>query len=277
MSKIVKVAAAQMDCVLGDIDKNTEKVIDWVGKAAQNGADTIVFPELCLTGYNQAMIGARWFDLAETKDGEHSMAIRKAAKENGINVVYSMPQKVSGTPGIIYISSLVAGKDGELLANYLKIHLWYLEKMYFTPSATCEFAEFYPEWGHATTFICYDSCFPEYSRSLALHGVQAIFAPTAWAKSDGRYWDIFVRARACENHIFFVGANRCGVEGDLALYGGSQIIDPYGDCIAQVKDGEDIIYADLDLDLIPKAHSTQAHLKDRRPEAYGEVVKHINW
>jgi predicted amidohydrolase len=108
-------------------------------------------------------------------------------------------------------------------------------------------------------------------------GAKIVFAPAAWNEDDGSYWDIFVRARALENHVFFIGVNRVGLEKDLRLYGSSQIVDPRGNILAAGGKEEEIIVATIDLSEVEKAHITQPHLKDRRPEAYNLVSSKSNF
>jgi predicted amidohydrolase len=129
--------------------------------------------------------------------------------------------------------------------------------------------------------ICYDLRFPEPMRVLALDGAQIILLPTAWPASAGFYPDFLARARAAENGVYLLAANRVGQERGHAFLGRSLIVGPDGEVVAEAStEGETMLIADLDL-----ARSDAKHrvfepgeyevdlLADRRPELYGRLIE----
>lgn len=277
MSKdIFKVAAAQMDCTLGDVPANLEKMEKMCKEAAANGAQVICFPELATTGYSPVLIGTKYYEISEPIPGPSTEFLGRVAKENNIYIVTGISEQ-SVVPGKLYNSQICITPTGEVVSRYRKIHVWGMEKLYWKSSTSCEYATFDLPWCKAGTMICYDTSFPETARVLALMGVNIIFDSAAWRIQEADIWDINTRARAVENHVYMVCSNRCGVEGDSTLNGESRIIGPRGNILASTGRDEDIIYADVDIDAGIKENAMYlSYMKDRRPEAYSLITDCTN-
>lgn len=259
-----------MDCYEADTKRNVDKMIRMVKEAAGHGAQVITFPELATTGYNPPVIGDRFYSISEPIPGPCTDRLAQAARENEVYIITGISEK-SSVPGILYNSNICISPQGEIVCLYRKIHVWYLEKLYFKPSVTCEYNTFELPWTRAALMICYDTAFPEMARTLALMGANILFDPAAWCIQDADTWDLNTRARAQENHVFMVCVNRCGQEGDLVLNGRSRIIGPRGTILAEADRDETIIYADIDLDAALAERIKLPYMKDRRPEAYGLI------
>lgn len=266
--KTFRVAAAQMDCVLGDVKKNIEKMKEMVMEAAKNGAQVICFPELATTGYSPTMIGEKYYTISEEIPGPTTEFLGNVARENNIYIVTGISEK-SSVPGVLYNSQVCIAPSGEVLKLYRKIHVWGLEKLYWKESIDCEAGYFNLPWCKAGMMICYDTSFPETARLLKLMGAEIIFDSAAWRIQEDDIWDLNTKARAVENHVFMVCANRCGVEGDSTLNGHSRIIGPRGNILAVAGRDEEIIYADINITLEYAEEEQFTYMQDRRPEAYG--------
>jgi predicted amidohydrolase len=118
--------------------------------------------------------------------------------------------------------------------------------------------------------------FPEASRVLALKGAEIIVNLAAAVEEALESWDYFARARAAENLSWFVMASVVGTQKDIHLFGGSRIVNPYGEVIARAHDNqEDLIVQEIDLDEVRRARA-MSHIFDTRiPTAYGAITEDI--
>ncbi len=275
--KKFKVAAANMDCTLGVVSENLKKMESMCKEAAANGASAICFPELATTGYSPVLIAEKFFEISETVPGPSTDFLCEVAKATGLYIITGISEK-SNVPGKLYNSQVTISPEGEIVGLYRKIHVWGLEKLYWKESTSCEFTTFEMPMCKAGTMICYDTCFPETARVLALKGVNIIFDSAAWRIQEADIWELNTRCRAVENHVFMVCSNRCGVEGDSTLNGESRIIGPRGNVLAAAGREEEIIYAEVDIDACIKDNAMQlSYMKDRRPEAYSLITECSNY
>ena len=187
----------------------------------------------------------------------------------------------------MYNAAVIINDEGTPLGTYRKVHPFADEKRWCR--AGCEFPVFDTNIGKIGIMICWDTAFPEVARCLALNGAELLVVSTNWEDpyeepwdpADGinkheNDWDLMTRARAFDNTLHLVAANRIGGDGGvLTFFGRSKIIDPRGNVIAALdKREEGVISADLDLSLTRMHRETYyCFLKDRRPDAYGEVTR----
>ena len=140
---------------------------------------------------------------------------------------------------------------------------------------------FETKFGKIGIQICFDIRFPEASRILALQGADVIFYPTNWPKGADISADVLAVARAVENKVYVVTANRVGEENGFSFIGKSKIISPSGVILAGASNGEEVMVADLDFEIsrnkrnitIPGKHETTV-FESRRPELYGPIFGH---
>ena len=123
--------------------------------------------------------------------------------------------------------------------------------------------------GRMGLMICYDLRFPELARTLALSGARILIVPAQWPKARAMHWQTLLRARAIENQVFIIGANRTGSDEDLSFPGLSAIIDPWGQVLAEAKDKDGIILAELDMNRVTQAREQIPVMTDRRNDIYG--------
>ena len=267
----MKLALVQFQSVLGDVDASLARALPMIDEAAAAGANMVVFPELFSTGYHLPTVGPRMTELAEPIDGPTVRALQQAARKNGVYLVapIALLHDLSGVP---FNSAVFIGPDGGVLGSFDKVHLWALERFYFR--AGHEFPVFETEFGKVGIMICYDMGFPEAARSLALKGAELIVCPSAWCVEDADVWEINAPARALENTVFLGAVNRWGHEGDdLYMHGASMVCGPRGNVIARLEDeAEGILYADIDFDEVRKNRVTSPYLRDRRADAYSDVL-----
>ncbi|MDD3183864.1 MAG: carbon-nitrogen hydrolase family protein [Anaerostipes sp.] len=229
--------------------------------------DLVVFPELCVTGYQ---CGDKFYELAEKpEDASESVAFMSClARKYGVHIIYGMAEQDMEKKEVIYNSQFFIDDEGELLGTYHKVHLFASEKAFFTPGD--EFKVFDTKIGRIGLFICYDAFFPEAARCLAVQGVDLLVNSTNWEKPYDYDMDMVMAARALENTVYLACCNRIGEDTTLGFFGHTRILNPLGQVISKVEgEVEDIIYASLDYE---KAKQMKVDyytmLTERRPEVY---------
>ncbi|EML0297099.1 TPA: N-carbamoylputrescine amidase [Vibrio parahaemolyticus] len=285
MSKVVKFAALQLT-KSWDLEENLAKAKKAIREAAQNGANVILPQELFAAPYFCKKQEAKYFELAEETANSHLIQEMSAlAKELGVVIPVSYFEKAGNT---FFNSLVMIDADGTVLDNYRKSHIpdgpGYSEKYYFSPGDT-GFKVWQTKFGKFGAGICWDQWFPELARSLALHGAEAIFYPTAIGSEpqdltlDSRdHWQRTMQGHSAANLVPVIASNRVGIEVDdgieTTFYGSSFITDHTGAKIAEApREGETIIYAEIDLAATAKARHAWGLFRDRRPDLYTSVGK----
>lgn len=285
MSKVVKFAALQLT-KSWDLEANLAKAKKAIREAAQNGANVILPQELFAAPYFCKRQEAKYFELAEeTENCRLIKEMSALAKELGVVIPVSYFEKSGNT---FFNSLVMIDADGTVLDNYRKSHIpdgpGYSEKYYFSPGDT-GFKVWQTKFGKFGAGICWDQWFPELARSLALHGAEAIFYPTAIGSEpqdptlDSRdHWQRTMQGHSAANLVPVIASNRVGTEVDdgieTTFYGSSFITDHTGAKIAEApREGETIIYAEIDLAATAKARHAWGLFRDRRPDLYTSVGK----
>ncbi|HHC6498928.1 TPA: N-carbamoylputrescine amidase [Vibrio parahaemolyticus] len=285
MSKVVKFAALQL-MKSWDLEENLAKAKKAIREAAQDGANVILPQELFAAPYFCKKQEAKYFELAEeTENCRLIKEMSALAKELGVVIPVSYFEKSGNT---FFNSLVMIDADGTVLDNYRKSHIpdgpGYSEKYYFSPGDT-GFKVWQTKFGKFGAGICWDQWFPELARSLALHGAEAIFYPTAIGSEpqdltlDSRdHWQRTMQGHSAANLVPVIASNRVGIEVDdgieTTFYGSSFITDHTGAKIAEApREGETIIYAEIDLAATAKARHAWGLFRDRRPDLYTSVGK----
>jgi len=285
MSKVVKFAALQLT-KSWDLEANLAKAKKAIREAAKNGANVILPQELFAAPYFCKKQEAKYFELAEeTENCRLIKEMSALAKELGVVIPVSYFEKSGNT---FFNSLVMIDADGTVLDNYRKSHIpdgpGYSEKYYFSPGDT-GFKVWQTKFGKFGAGICWDQWFPELARCLALHGAEAIFYPTAIGSEpqdptlDSRdHWQRTMQGHSAANLVPVIASNRVGTEVDdgieTTFYGSSFITDHTGAKIAEApREGETIIYAEIDLAATAKARHAWGLFRDRRPDLYTSVGK----
>ncbi|MFZ5642704.1 MAG: nitrilase family protein [Bacillota bacterium] len=270
-----RIALVQMQSELGRIEKNVEKVLQYISQAGASGTDIICFPEMCIQGYSRD--SSKITPLAVP--GDLTAAICEAARKEGLTALVGMAEKGEG--GKPCITQLVAFPDGSL-NKYRKTHLGKSERPHYTPGD--DLPVFNAGKACFGIEICWDLHFPEISTILSLKGAEIIFAPHASPVIVGDrrgIWMKYMAARAYDNSVFIAACNLVGNDGAGSDFcGGTLIIDPKGNPVAESFDcGEGMLITDLDPGLInmvrmkkSKSMRDSFFLESRRPELYGPLV-----
>jgi N-carbamoylputrescine amidase len=239
------------------------------------------FQELFYGPYFCQVQDAKYYDFTEhIPDGPTTKRFQSVAKELGVVLVLPMYEIVQ--PGLYFNTAAVIDADGRYLGKYRKQHIpqvkGFWEKFYFTPG-TDGYPVFDTAVGKVGVYICYDRHFPEGWRALGLNGAEIVFNPSATSRGLSEYiWRLEQPASAVAN-MYYVGAiNRVGIEseyGDDDFYGQSYFVDPEGKFVGNVGDPHkpELIVRDLDMDKIKMVRDRWAFYRDRRPDAYPELVR----
>jgi 5-aminopentanamidase len=276
MPTVVKVAAVQMNPELMQKEKNLENILLKTREAAANGAKLIIFPECALTGY--MFTGrAEAMPYAEAIPGPSTEKVAEVCKELGVYMIFGLLEKSNDK---LYNAAALIGPEG-LTGKYRKNHLPFLGVDRFTDKGDNQFEVFNTPAGNIGIVVCYDITFPETGRCLALKGADIIAVITNWPRQRIYIAKHVINARALENHIYVAAADRIGTERGGKFLGMSKIVDVSGRTLASASmTKEEILYADLDLELARKKHIVfvpgemeMDFINDRRPELYGEITR----
>lgn len=225
---LVKVAAIQTRAITGDKARNNREALDAITRAANDGAELVVLPELGNCGYmfdSRAEVA----ELAEPVGGETSSLWLEAAREYGIYICGGFAE-IDGAR--FYNSALLVGPEG-FIGRYRKVHLWDEEKLFFEPG-NLGLNVFALPFGRVAMMICYDGWHPEVARILKLKGADIILDPTCWVLvpdvvTPENPVSAYVHlATAHVNSLFLVCADQCGVERGCTFLGRSCIAGPSG-------------------------------------------------
>ena len=263
----MKIALAQIQ-ISGCMEENYQKALDCIRQAAADGARLISFPEVQFSPF---------FPQYEKRDASRFLiplshpyieGIKAACRENRI---YASPNFYV-EDGKAYDMSLLIDDNGVILGNQKMVHIaqcsCFYEQDYYTPSEE-GFHVFDTPIGKIGIVVCFDRHYPESIRSEALRGVDLILIPTANTKdepSDLFQWEI--RIQAFQNSVNVAMCNRTGVEGEMHFSGESIVADYNGNCAALAGDGEEILYAEVDLESAAGTRAAKPYTSLRRKEFY---------
>ena len=258
-----------------------DKHIALIAAAAKEGAQVVCLQELFYGPYFCAEQQARWYELTEcVPDGPTTKLMAELARQHEIVLV--VPVYEEDLTGVYYNTAAVIDADGRYLGKFRKMHIphcapGFWEKFYFRPG-NLGYPVFETRVGKVGVYICYDRHFPEGARCLGLNGAEIVFNPSATVAGLSEYlWKLEQPAHAVANGYFVGAINRPGFEEPWRIgefYGQSYFCDPRGQMLAVGKrDSDDIVIADLDLDLIREVRNTWQFFRDRRPETYGSIVE----
>lgn len=259
----MRVSAIQMNMEFEAPDKNFIRAEELIRAAAKEKPDTIVLPETWNTGFFPAKNAKELSDKNGRKTKE---LLSKLAAELNVNIVGG--SVVNEKEGGIYNTSYIFNRKGECIAEYDKTHLFsYMhEDDHFIKGNRV--VTFELDGVKCGIIICYDVRFLELVRTLTLKGIKIIFVVAQWPVPRVKHWEVLNTARAIENQIYNVCVNSCGIAGETVYAGHSALIDPWGEIIAKAGDKEEIITADLDLEVVDKIRNTINVYNDRRTELY---------
>ena len=263
-----------------------------VRDAAARGAKLVMLQELHTSLYFCQHESTDLFDLAEPIPGPSTEWLGRLAKELDIVLVGSLFERRA--PGLYHNTAVVMERDGTMVGKYRKMHIpddpGYYEKFYFTPG-DLGFTPIATSVGKLGLLVCWDQWYPEAARLMALAGADLLLYPTAIGNNpedpeDERErqreaWVTIQRAHAVANGLPVLVANRVGHEPDPTgqtpgqrFWGTSFVAGPQGEFLARAStDQPEVLVVDVDLARSENVRRWWPFLRDRRIEAYGDLVK----
>ncbi len=287
MSRIVKAGLIQCanavdtgETVEKIRDAMIEKHVPFIEEAAGKGVNILCFQELFNAPYFCPSQDPKWYALAESiPDGPTVKLMQEYAARYSMALVVPIYEKAM--TGVFYNSAAVIDADGNYLGRYRKKHIpqvaGFWEKFFFKPGNE-GYPVFESAFGTIGVYICYDRHFPEGARLLGLAGAEIVFNPSATVAGVSKHlWKLEQPAHAVANGYFMGNINRVGIEAPWNIgtfYGTSYFCDPRGQVLAEAsEDRDELLVAEMDLDLIQEVRNAWQFYRDRRPETYGDIAR----
>ncbi len=274
----------QMRCG-DDPRENLDRALGRIEAAAADGARIVCLQELFRSRYFCQREDPAQFALAEPVPGPTTEVLAKLAAARSVAVVASLFERRA--EGLYHNTAVVIDADGRIAGRYRKMHIpddpLYYEKFYFAPG-DLGFQSFPCRDANVGALVCWDQWFPEAARLTALAGAQILFYPTAigWQFDEGEEvdaaqhdaWETVQRAHAVANGVFVAVVNRVGEEGGIRFWGQSFVADPFGRVLARASaTEEETLLVACDLSRVEGVRRDWPFLRDRRIDAYGDLVK----
>lgn len=262
-SETLKACVIQWDVKAGDVPANLEIALLALGRAGRRGVQLAVLPELWSCGFDHENLPRHGEATPEILE-----ILSQTARSLGMAIAGSLPETIEGR---LYNTLIMVDADGSVAGTYRKIHLFAAggEAKTFTPGSGASICQ--TSLGPIGGIICYDLRFPELCRLLALQGARIIVVCAQWPSPRIGHWDILLQARAIENQVFVLGANRIGSHGRLIFPGRSKIVSPFGEILSQADDTASEAVAELSFKDMETFRGLFHCLEERRPEAYGPL------
>ncbi|MFC7250326.1 carbon-nitrogen family hydrolase [Halomicroarcula sp. GCM10025324] len=270
----MRLTLAQITVDPGSVQGNVERASDAIERAAADGADLVVLPELFNVGYFAFELYGR---RAEALDGETLTTIRDTAVEEGVAVLAGSiveDLESSAAAGIpvptddgLANTAVFFDRDGERRAVYRKHHLFgygSAESDLLEPGQRLPTVEY--EGFTVGISTCYDLRFPKLHRQLVEKGATLTLVPSAWPYPRVEHWKLFPRARAVENLLYVAAANGVGTFDQTELLGRSTIFDPWGTTLASSSDDPALVTADVDPGRVERVRDEFPALEDVRTD-----------
>ena len=280
----------------GNAEANLSVIEARVAEAAKRGARLVLLQELHNGAYFCQHESVDEFDLAEPIPGPSTERLGKLAKQHGVVLVSSLFERRAA--GLYHNTAVVFEKDGSTLGKYRKMHIpddpGFYEKFYFTPG-DIGFKPIDTSVGRLGVLVCWDQWYPEAARLMALAGAELLLYPTAigWDPSDEQdeknrqrdAWILSHRGHAVANGLPVLSCNRVGHEASplasekavgasgIQFWGNSHVLGPQGEFIAEASGDAEILSAEIDLARSEHVRRIWPFLRDRRIDAYGDLLK----
>ncbi len=260
-------------------EKMLEAHIPFIDQAGAAGVNVLCFQEVFTQPYFCPSQDAKWYAAAEKiPDGPTVKLMQEYAKKHGMVIV--VPIYEEEITGIYYNTAAVIDADGKYLGKYRKTHIpqvaGFYEKFFFKPGSS-DWPVFETAFCKLGVYICYDRHFPEGWRALALNGAEYIVNPSATVAGLSQYlWKLEQPASAVANGVYIGAINRPGTEDPWNIgrfYGSSYVVNPRGEFLVEAsEDKDELVTADMDMELVREVRNTWQFFRDRRPETYGRLT-----
>ena len=276
----------------GSRDANLDAIEAGLREAAAAGTELVLLQELHNGPYFCQRESVDVFDQAESIPGPGTARIGRLAEELQLVVVASLFERRAA--GLYHNTAVVFDRSVAIAGKYRKMHIpddpAFYEKFYFTPG-DLGFEPIDTSVGRLGVLVCWDQWYPEAARLMALAGAELLLYPTAigWdphddpAEQDRQRdaWITVQRGHAIANGLPLLSCNRTGHESDpsgvgagIRFWGSSFVAGPQGELLAQAgTDQRELLLAAVDLARSEQVRRIWPFLRDRRIDAYGDLLK----
>ncbi|GAA4866163.1 carbon-nitrogen hydrolase [Luteimonas vadosa] len=274
----------------GDADANLDVIEQRVAEAARQGAKLVLLQELHNGAYFCQHESVEEFDRAEPIPGPSTARLSSVAERHGVVLVGSLFERRAA--GLYHNTAVVFDADGRMAGKYRKMHIpddpGFQEKFYFTPG-DLGFEPIDTSVGRLGVLVCWDQWYPEAARLMALAGAEILLYPTAigWDPGDAQdekvrqrdAWVASHRGHAVANGVPVLSCNRVGHEqspldaAGIDFWGNSHVLGPQGEFIAEAGGEPTVLVCDVDLGRSEDVRRIWPFLRDRRIDAYGDLLK----
>jgi predicted amidohydrolase len=259
-------------------DVNLARALEALCRAAEAGAQLVVFGEMYLSGYRTDEWLSKWATVIDPPD-RHLQVLLDAARKHRVHVIMGMATFGAVMPGDIYNTALLVGPEG-LVGAYRKCHVAAfpysegisIERCFYSPGQ--DLPVFDTPLGRIGIHICYDIAFPEVPRVQALKGADLLINVAATAAGFEEMWEHASYMRAVENATWYIVGSVVGMQRGDRLFGGSRVVDPAGRLVAMGKLNEqDFVIADIDLSRTREVRSRSHYFSARNPALYRAIAE----
>jgi beta-ureidopropionase len=288
-SRVVRGGLIQMSNPINDPDAPVSRVAEamldkhlpLIDEAGKRGVQILCLQEVFNGPYFCPSQDSRWCDIAEPIPGPTVKTMQRYARKHGMVIIVPIYEREM--PGVYYNTAAVIDADGRLLGKYRKNHIphtsGFWEKYFFKPG-NLGYPTFQTRYARIGVYICYDRHFPEGARLLGLNGAEIVFNPSATVAGLSQYlWKLEQPAHAVANGYFMGCINRVGTEAPWNIgtfYGTSYFVDPRGNFLAVgSEDQDELVVADMNLEMIEEVRRTWQFFRDRRPDTYGAMTEQL--
>lgn len=287
---------AVIDQGSANAEANLSVIESRVSEAAKRGAKLVLLQELHNGAYFCQHESVDEFDLAETIPGPSTERLAAIAKRHDVVLVSSLFERRAA--GLYHNTAVIFDADGSIAGKYRKMHIpddpGFHEKFYFTPG-DLGFAPIDTSVGRLGVLVCWDQWYPEAARLMALAGAELLLYPTAigWDPNDEQpekdrqrnAWILSHRGHAVANGLPVLSCNRVGHEpspmasangtgsGGIEFWGNSHVLGPQGEFLAEAGTEATILMAEVDMARSEQVRRIWPFLRDRRIDAYGDLLK----
>ena len=291
MTKHTLTVALVQDRDHGSVEANLDNIATRVAEAAARGAKLVLLQELHNGAYFCQHEHCDEFDRAEAIPGPSTERLGALAKQHGVVIVGSLFERRAA--GLYHNTAVVLDSDGRLAGKYRKMHIpddpGFYEKFYFTPG-DLGFEPIDTSVGRLGVLVCWDQWYPEGARLMALAGADLLLYPTAigWDPDDDtdekdrqrNAWILSHRGHAVANGLPVLSCNRVGFEpsplgaSGIRFWGSSHVLGPQGEFLAEAGvDATEVLVVDVDLRRSEHVRRIWPFLRDRRIDAYQDLLK----
>ena len=260
-------------------DAMIEAHIPLIEDAGAKGVQVLCLQEVFNQPYFCPSQDVKWYAATEAvPDGPTTKLMQEYAKKHSMVIV--VPVYEQDITGVYYNTTAVIDADGSYLGKFRKIHIpqvaGFYEKFFFKPG-NLGYPVFDTAYCKLGVYICYDRHFPEGWRALALNGAEYIVNPSATVAGLSQYlWKLEQPASAVANGCYIGAVNRVGTEAPWNIgkfYGSSYIVNPRGEFLCEASEDQDeLVTADMDMEMVREVRNLWQFFRDRRPETYGDLT-----